>query len=362
MALRVETTARSARLPSVSVIVPCFNYGRYLRECVESVLKQTGVELYVLIIDDASTDNSSQVAAELAAEDPRVQVIKHEVNLGHIQTYNEGLSLADATYAVLLDADDMLTAGSLGRACALMDAHPEVGFVYGHALIFTDDQPRPRPVNGPVRETIWRGQDWFEVRCQLIENCIRSPEVVMRTRLLRRLGGYREELPHAGDLELWMRLALHSDVGYIGGPDQACYRDHPAGLHRTRFSSDLIEHQQMTAAFETVFRDHGDMIFDRARAEVKVRAALARRALRLASRAYDREPFDPAQAAALEALAGLTSHDARAVWVKCSLQMRKTLGPRRWRTLRPIFQLLSVVPRRWQYLRRRSLQRAGLSP
>jgi len=326
------------------------------------VLNQNGVEVRVLIIDDASTDDSSQVTAELAAEDDRVQVIRHEVNLGHIRTYNEGLSLADATYAVLLDADDMLTMGSLARACALMDAHPEVGFVYGHALVFTDDQLPPLPATGPVRATIWRGREWFELRCRLIENCIRSPEVVMRTSLLRRLGGFREELPHIGDLELWMRFALHADVGYVGGPDQACYRDHAAGLHRTRFSGELVEHRQMIAAFETVFRDHGDMIFNRARAEADVRAALSRRALRLACRAYDLQPFHPAQAAALESLAGSSPRDLRTVLVKFSLQMRKTLGPRRWRKLGPILRMLTVVPRCWEHLRRRSLERSGLSP
>jgi glycosyltransferase involved in cell wall biosynthesis len=361
MFFRSESLEQSL-LPTVRVIVPCYNYGRYLRECVESVLNQSGVEVRALIIDDASTDDSSQVAAKLAAQDERVQVIRHEVNLGHVRTYNEGLSLADATYAVLLDADDMLTEGSLARACALMDAHPEVGLVYGRALVFTDDQPRPRPATGPAKETIWRGQEWFAVRCRLIENCIRAPEVVMRTSCLRIVGGFREELPHSGDLELWMRFALQADIGYISGPDQASYRDHAAGLHHTHFSDDLIEHQQMSAAFELVLRDYGEKILDRVRVESDVRAELSRRALRLASRAYDLEPFDPARAVALEAMASGAPRDVRTVLAKCSLRLRKTLGPRRWRTLRPILHMLTVLPRRWEHLRRRSLERSGLSP
>lgn len=353
--------ADMAGLPTVSVIVPCFNYGRYLRECVESVLNQTGVNVRVLIVDDASTDSTAQVAAELMAEDPRVELIQHPVNLGPVRTYNEGLFLADAAYTAMLDPDDSLTAGSLARACALMNAHPEVGLVYGRALLFTEDQPRPQPATGPARETIWRGRDWFEARCRLIENCIRSPEVVMRTSVLRRLGGFREELPHTGDLELWMRFALHADVGYIAGPDQALYRDHSAGMHRARFGSDLVDHQQMMAAFELLFLDHKALIFDAARVQRVVRVALSRRALRLACRSYDREPFDAAQAQALEQLSGVASHDARTIWVRCCLRARKTIGTRRWRSLLRIRHVLTIVSRRWEYYRYRSQQRAGLS-
>ena len=76
----------------VDVIVPCYNYGRFLRECVESVLGQP-VDVRVLIIDDASTDDTPEVAAALAAEDARVEFRRHAVNRGHIATYNEGLGV-----------------------------------------------------------------------------------------------------------------------------------------------------------------------------------------------------------------------------------------------------------------------------
>ena len=94
-------------------MIPCYNYGRYLNDCVESVLSQLGVEVRVLIIDDASTDSTPQIASAFAARDQRVEFHRHDRNLGHIATYNEGLSLADSTYSVLLDADDMLTPGCL---------------------------------------------------------------------------------------------------------------------------------------------------------------------------------------------------------------------------------------------------------
>ena len=76
----------------VNVVIPCYNYGEFLPECVASVLDdQPGCDVRVLIIDDASNDGSAVVAQGIAAADSRVEVIIHPVNKGHIATYNEGL-------------------------------------------------------------------------------------------------------------------------------------------------------------------------------------------------------------------------------------------------------------------------------
>ena len=79
----------------------------------------------MLIIDDASPDDSAAVAARLAAADQRIEVRVHELNRGHIATYNEGLlEWAEGDYCVLISADDLLTPGSLARATAVLEAHP----------------------------------------------------------------------------------------------------------------------------------------------------------------------------------------------------------------------------------------------
>jgi glycosyltransferase involved in cell wall biosynthesis len=126
---------------TVSVIIPCYNYGRFLRQCTESVLSQEGVDVSVLIIDDASPDGSAEVADELGRRESRLQVIRHAENKGHIATYNEGLAWATGDYLLLLSADDYLTPGSLARAAAIMDARPGVGLVYGRAVSHGADVP-----------------------------------------------------------------------------------------------------------------------------------------------------------------------------------------------------------------------------
>ena len=342
---------------SVGVVIPCYNYGRYLRDCATSVLSQEGVDVSVLIIDDASTDNSAAVATDLAA-DPRVEFRRHPVNQGHVHTYNEGLQWVTATYAVVLDADDMLTPGALQRACALLEAHPSVGFVYGHALVFDGDRPCPQPRTTRGAWTIWQGREWFELRCRMTECCIYSPEVVIRTQLLRQVGGFRSELPHACDFELWMRLALYADVGYIAGPDQACYRDHAAGMHRQQFGTVLADLVQVKAAFQLLFQEHGARIADRESLSVVVRRMLARRALRAACREYDQGSENAAAVQALEALAFATYPAAPTLSELRGLQRRKRLGPRLSWLLHPF--MLMTAQRFFRALQRQRLQRAGL--
>ena len=119
---------------SVDVVVPCYRYGLYLRECVQSVLSQADVASRVLIIDDASPDDTASISDQLAAEDSRITVIHHRANMGHIATYNEGNAWTSAPYYLLLSADDYLLPGALQRAVRVLDRHPEVGFVFGMAL------------------------------------------------------------------------------------------------------------------------------------------------------------------------------------------------------------------------------------
>src|SRR3954467_11927005 len=105
---------------TVSIIVPCYNYAHFLAKCVNSVLAQEGVTVEVLIIDDCSTDDTETVGAQLAT-DSRVTFRRHDNNIGHIATYNEGLDWVTGEYTVLLSADDLLTPGALARATAAME-------------------------------------------------------------------------------------------------------------------------------------------------------------------------------------------------------------------------------------------------
>lgn len=322
----------------VDVVIPCYNYGRFLTECVTSILQdQRGTDVRVLIIDDASEDDSAEIAQKLAAADSRVEVVVHPTNRGHIATFNEGLfEWADGDYCVLLSADDKLTAGALDRAAVFMDEHPNVGFVYGHAVPI-----RPRRLHPSARTTvwgttIWPGHWWVERRFRVADGCMSSPEVVVRTSLQHQVGGYDSRLPHTSDIEMWMRLALYADVGYIRA-DQAYYRLHDSNMS-SAYAAPLPSLQQRRRAYE-VFQEHaGDRLADGERLSQIVHIRLANQALLAATRAYDSGRTDQVPVDELIAFAFECWPAASSLNSYRSLQLRRRIGP----TLMPYLQPLNL--------------------
>ena len=275
--------------PLVSVVVPCYNYGRYLPDAVGSALGQPDVDVEVVIVDDASTDDSAGVADELAAHDARVRFIRHPVNAGHIATYNDGLAAATGDYLVLLSADDLLSPGSLARATGLLEAHDSVGLTYGRVERFSTAQPPPSRSSGGAHWKVWRGIDWLGIRAVKGRNCIYCPEVVMRATTYQKVGPYRSDLPHSADFAMWLAAAGVADIGYVKGVDQAYYRFHGDNMHASVFQTDKpsgmivdLEHRRM--AFQTSLADvaGGELLYQTAC------RALAREALWHACGAFDR--------------------------------------------------------------------------
>jgi glycosyltransferase involved in cell wall biosynthesis len=274
--------------PSVSVVIPCYNYGRHLPACVSSVLGQRGVEVRVLIIDDCSTDDSASVGEALAAAHRQVVFRRHAVNKGHIATYNEGLlEWADGDYVTLLSADDLLTPDSLKRSVELMEANPAVGFVYGRCEEFSDDAQLPAP--GEFRGTIASsGTKWIARRAREGVNVVPTPGTVVRTVVHHQVGGYDPDLPHAGDFEMWLRVAAVADVGYVRGAAQGYYRIHSASMSHAVYQVLLADVRQRKMVFDSLFAKHGPEL---ERAGISARATYAKLAshpLRLAARSYEK--------------------------------------------------------------------------
>ncbi|MEU7804116.1 glycosyltransferase [Micromonospora arborensis] len=342
------------RRPTVSVVVPCYNYGRYLPACVQSILSQEGVDVDVLIVDDASPDGSAEVARTIAV-DPRVQVIEHVVNQGHLATYNEGLAKATGDYLVLLSADDLLTPGSLARATALLEAHPEVGFVYGFSAAFNERTPVPR--TRATSWTIWTGAAWLRENCERATNPVSTPEVVMRASVMHDLKGYDSRVPHAADFLLWLRAAARAHVGRVNGVDQAFYRVHGANMHVQEFGGMIRDITERNAVFEILFTEEGDRVEPVRHLHTAARSALARTALSLACRAYERNDGGDELPERLADLAESIDAEARGsrLWRRYERNVRRGRRPERPARLR---RLADRVDRRvrWGWWRWRGIR------
>lgn len=281
-------------------MIPCYKYGHYLPQCVRSVLDQEGVDVDVLIVDDCSPDDSAAVARRLAAADPRVRVVVHEVNQGHIATYNEGLAAAAGEYVLLLSADDLLAPRALANSTALLSAYPEVGLVYGFTRSFSTEPPPAR--TSPRSWSVWTGPEWLDLLCRRVSNPIYTPEAVMRTKTLHDLDGYDARLPHAADFLMWLRCASRGSIGRVNGVDLAYYRFHGQNMHLEQYPGALRDLTERHQAFDVLFGSDGDRIADVPRLRAEASRGVAREALVIARGAYRRGGVTPEQAQVLTQL------------------------------------------------------------
>lgn len=325
-------------MSSIDVIVPCYMYGHFLRECIESILTQSHKDVRVVIIDDASPDNTYEVATELARANSRVSVLRHDVNKGPIATFNEGLDWASADYVLLISADDFLLPGALERAAVFLDSDPEVGFVFGNAIVLTEDgseaQLIPIPKVSNERDClVLTGPEFIELgNCR---NIVPAPTSVVRTALQKQVGGYRAELPHAGDLEMWWRLAAHSSVGVLGAR-QAVYRLHGSNMSSSyRRLADLEQRKKALYCFLEVCSPIIDNPEEIRRGKLRL---LGREAVRCASGVFnegDMELVTQLEDFALEAFP-----EVNRSWPWIVLRFKTLLGQKGWRAIRPIMNTL----------------------
>ena len=220
--------------PLVSVIVPVFNGARCLATAVGSLTRQTLSELEVLIVDDGSTDDSVRVAAELAARDPRIRLLRHRCNRGQSAARNLALERARGRWIALVDADDEIDPDRLrilveaGEACAAELIADGVHFAGPRqpgtpARLVTDAQPLALTVEALIESDIpHNGRCSYGYLKPLIRRAF-----LERWRLR-----YDEELRFAEDLNLYVRALLHGGRFLLHPQSLYCYNQTPVSASR----------------------------------------------------------------------------------------------------------------------------------
>lgn len=202
--------------PLVTVVVPCYKLGHLLSQCVNSILKQDYKNFEVLIMDNCSPDSTPEVAQSF--NDPRIQHIRNESNIGHIRNFNKGIGLARGKYVWMILVDDNLrTPHVLGRFVDLMERNPRVGFVFCRAVELHDGEEKGICQWGSCgdEDQIWKAGTFFH---RLIEaNCIVAATMFVRKECYPP-GPYQLDVPWASDWYVACMLAMHSDVGYLSEP------------------------------------------------------------------------------------------------------------------------------------------------
>ena len=123
--------------PKISVIVPCYNYGRFLEQCLNSILLQSIDDFEIVVINDCSADETKEVMEQFVSN-PKIKIIHHAHNIGFPKTVNEGVRIARGKYIAMVSADDyLINKSALYILSNFIDTHNEVGFVHS-AQYFSD--------------------------------------------------------------------------------------------------------------------------------------------------------------------------------------------------------------------------------
>jgi glycosyltransferase involved in cell wall biosynthesis len=221
--------------PKVSVCVPTYNRAALLDGCLRSILSQTFRDYEILVLDNCSTDHTSDVVPRF--RDDRLRYHRNDRNIGPFPNMNLAIEMARGEYLCIAHDDDVYLPRFLERTVALLDAHPGVGMV--HCAVFETDASgaRRRLVRAYRQTRVLEGRQVFLRFLRGHNVCCSS--VMVRRALVARVGGFDPRYLCA-DFHLWLRLALHGDVGYVSDPlvEMRVHRDtvtnwlDPARWHR----------------------------------------------------------------------------------------------------------------------------------
>lgn len=189
--------------------MPVYNGARFLAAAIESLLAQTLTDFELLVVDDASTDDSTAVVARFA--DRRIRPIRNPHNIGLARTLNVGLGHATGRYVARLDQDDVAHPERLSTQVQWLAEHPDVALLGSLARLIDEDGRERGVVERPITKP---GIRWL----LLLENPFIHSTVMFRRDAAATLGGYDETLTLSEDMDFWGRFALRHEVANLDLP------------------------------------------------------------------------------------------------------------------------------------------------
>ena len=177
--------------PLVSVICLCYNQARFVREAVESVLVQSYAPVQVIVVDDASTDQSVELIAALKKEYPQLEVLLLDKNVGNCAAFNKALTLAKGEFIIDLAADDILLPNRIAigvdRLTSLGDAY---GVHYSDAMFITEEGQEIGKHSDQLKISSMPSGNIYTTVIEKYFIC--SPTMLIRKRVFEKLAGYDE--------------------------------------------------------------------------------------------------------------------------------------------------------------------------
>ncbi len=262
--------------PSVaSIVIPCYNQGRFLRDAIDSALRQTYPAVEIIVVDDGSTDDTASIARKYDA----VQYVE-QPNQGAPAARNTGLVASRGDYLIFLDADDRLLPHAVATGIECLLVHPDWAFATGHVRLVSEDGS---PAGVPEQE-----HAGLSPYLELLQwNYIWTPGAVMyRRTVFGQIGTFDTAAGASADYEMNIRIARRFAIGCHHQVILE-YRRHRANMsadagrmlesavsvrrsQRKYVRNDQAAEQALKSGIETVQADFGGRLIDQVKADLRM--------------------------------------------------------------------------------------------
>jgi hypothetical protein len=201
----------------ISVCIPTYNYGRFLGRAVESVLAQEQGDFELIVVDNASTDDTQAVLARY--DDSRLRLVRNPRNLGLFRNFARSLELAEGELVKFLAADDWLHPAYLREAVALAAAHPSAAIVSGPGYYVDEDGVVfGVGTTGVFRPGFVPGAEALAAQARLLNVVGMPSNALLRRAAVEAVGGFDERFAPAADVHLWGKLLSRHDLAWLDRP------------------------------------------------------------------------------------------------------------------------------------------------
>lgn len=213
-------------MPRVSVVIPAYNSGHCISEAIESVLGQSFKDFEIVVVDDGSTDDTSEIVERY----PEIRYF-YQSNQGPSAARNKGVVESRGDYIAFLDADDALLEDSLQLRVAFLERHGDVDLVFSDLIRFCEPKGRPEihlKENGFIHKftdaiTSHKGSEYvfgkaYTEMALKHHPFIKTPTVMVRRKAVNGHHGFNTDLHIAEDVDLWLRIADAGKLGFIDAP------------------------------------------------------------------------------------------------------------------------------------------------
>ncbi len=248
---------------TISVVIPCYNYGKYLKRCINSVLNQTRKPQEIWVIDDCSLDNTKEVVKFYK---DKIKYFRNKKNLGAAKSHNVGIKKSSGDYIFCLDADDWVGPTLLQKEAEILDSYPQIGLVYSQSYSVYSSKKIILRVPDPPGMLSYIGgkKDFFRL---LRGDFIPANTMLIRKKVYQKVGLYDPKVYCRSDYEMKIRIAKEFPLAYLAQP-LGYYR----GIHGQNLHMRQIWDQSFEWELSYILKKHFSGKLSQSMSEIKKEA------------------------------------------------------------------------------------------